>query len=116
VVQPDILVLCDRRKLDKKGYGMRGAPDMVVEILSPSSTRMDRVIKHKKYQQYGVREYWLVDPLTATVEVHLLNDGQFKKAAQYNAMDSIPVQVLPGCHIDLSEVFAEIIATGIPKN
>ena len=62
MVEPDISVVCDNNKLDK--HGCKGAPDMVVEILSPSTRRHDRLVKLGLYQQAGVREYWIVDPET----------------------------------------------------
>ena len=108
VVQPDILVVCDRKKLDPKGYGYRGAPEMVVEIVSPSTARMDRLVKYKKYQQFGVKEYWIVYPATRTVEVHLLANGQYIKKV-YDETDTVPVHVLEGCLINFAEVFAEAV-------
>jgi len=102
VCQPDIVVICDNSKLDEKGC--KGAPDLVVEILSPSSLRMDRVIKLEKYRQAGVREYWIVDPETRSVEAYVL-DGKRYYITVY--IDEAPVSVLPGCVIDLKEVFPE---------
>ena len=65
VVEPDISVICDKNKLDK--HGCKGAPDMVIEVLSPSTLRHDRFVKLALYQQAGVREYWVVEPETRTV-------------------------------------------------
>lgn len=65
VVEPDISVICDKNKLDK--HGCKGAPDMVIEVLSPSTLRHDRFVKLALYQQAGVREYWIVEPETRTV-------------------------------------------------
>jgi Uma2 family endonuclease len=106
VVQPDVTVVCDRSKLSDKGKGCNGAPDLAVEILSPSSAKMDRIVKYKQYEKYGVREYWLVDPTHKTVEVYTLVSGKYEKAA-YADGDTVPVGVLPGCEVDLATVFME---------
>jgi len=100
VCQPDLVVVCDSSKLDEKGC--KGAPDLVIEILSSSSLRMDRVIKLEKYRQAGVREYWIVDPETCSVEACVL-DGERYYLTGY--IDEAPVNVLPGCVIDLKKVF-----------
>ena len=104
VVQPDIVVVCDSSKLDKKGCN--GAPDLAVEVLSPSSTKHDRVLKFHAYQRAGVREYWIVDPDSKTVSVHILEDGRYVSSA-YADTDTAPVHVLDGCTINLTEVFEE---------
>ena len=102
VCQPDIVVVCDKFKLDEKGC--KGAPDLVIEILSPSSLRMDRLIKLEKYRQAGVREYWIVDPEARGVEAYVLDSGRYY-ATGY--IDEAPVDVLPGCVIDVKEIFPE---------
>jgi len=102
VVQPDLVVVCDRSKIDEKGC--KGAPDVVIEILSPSTARRDRMVKFQQYQQAGVREYWIVDPDTKTVQVCILKDGLYFVTPY---ADTAPVTVLPGCSINLQEVFAE---------
>ena len=104
VVQPDLLVVCDRTKLD--GKSCIGAPDLVIEILSPSTALNDRVIKFRRYLSAGVREYWVVDPTSETVAVHILNNGAYIATAYANN-DAIPVHVLKGCTINLTEVFEE---------
>lgn len=68
-MEPDISVICGRDKLDK--HGCKGAPDMVIEILSPTSLRHDRLVKLNLYQRAGVREYWIADPENRTVRVML---------------------------------------------
>lgn len=75
VLQPDLVVICDRSKLD--AAGARGAPDWVVEILSPSTTSRDRVAKRHVYERHGVREYWVVDPASRQAVVHVLRDGVY---------------------------------------
>ena len=105
VVQPDILVVCDKTKLDDKGC--IGAPDMLVEILSPSSTLHDRVRKFRRYQQAGVREYWIIDPVSKSVNVNILKNGKYFVDA-FDENDTVPVYVLEGCTVELSEIFAEV--------
>lgn len=105
VVQPDISVVCDLTRLDSRGY--RGAPDMVIEILSPSTQRHDRVVKFNLYQRAGVREYWFVSPEEQTVQVFLRNDSGFLLPHEsYSKTELARVQVLDDCVIDLSKVFA----------
>ena len=103
VFQPDIVVICDLSILG--GTGCLGAPDMVIEILSPSTAGRDRVLKFNAYLHAGVREYWIVDPDCKTVSVHLLENGKYVTKA-YAEHDTVPVNVLEGCEIDLVEVFA----------
>ena len=107
VVQPDIIVICDRSKLDSKGGGYKGAPDLVIEILSPSTARMDRITKYKKYLQAGVREYWIVDIDNKIVDVHILENSKYVKTAHAET-ETIPVHVLEGCMINLEEVFEDM--------
>lgn len=104
IVIPDITVVCDKSKLNE--HGCVGAPDLVVEILSPFTAGLDRVIKFNKYLQAGVREYWLADPDSKTVTTHILNDGHYITNA-YGENETINVRVLDGCDIYLTEVFAE---------
>jgi len=106
VVQPDILVVCDTEKLDDGGC--KGAPDMVIEVLSPSTAQYDWDDKWEKYQQAGVREYWIVDFQNKLVYVFLLQDGHFFRHKVYNKTETAQVNVLDGCSIDLSKVFAEL--------
>ena len=73
--QPDVKVVCDRSKI--KADGIHGAPDLVVEVLSPSTSRYDRFQKMPVYERNGVREYWIVDPLNKTIEQYILEDGRF---------------------------------------
>ena len=106
LVEPDISVVCDRNKLDK--YGCKGAPDLVIEILSPSTQRHDRLVKLGLYQRAGVREYWIVSPEEQTVQVLLLDDGgNLRPHELYGREEIARVNVLEGCFIDLEKVFAE---------
>jgi len=102
VVQPDIVIVCDHSKLDD--VGCKGSPDMVVEILSPSNSRYDMVTKFNTYLRAGIREYWILDPEARTLAVHILKDGNYITHA-YISEDIVPVNILDGFSVDLSEVF-----------
>ena len=104
VVQPDLLVVCDKSKIDEKS--IIGAPDMIVEILSPSTASYDMIKKFMLYLNANVLEYWIVDPETGTVIVNILNDGTYSAKA-YDKTSVVPISVLEGCSVDLSEVFDE---------
>jgi len=106
MVEPDISVVCDKSRLDK--HGCKGAPDLIVEILSPSTQRYDRFVKLTLYQRAGVREYWIVEPETQTVQV-MLQDGSgiLQLHEVYGRRDIARVNVLDGCFIDLGKVFPE---------
>jgi Uma2 family endonuclease len=105
VVQPDIVVICDEKKRGPEGC--RGAPDLVVEILSPTNTAIEMERKLKLYRQAEVREYWVVDPENNGLTVyHFKNGGPFP-ANIYEKTDTVPVAILPGLNITLEQVFAE---------
>jgi Uma2 family endonuclease len=97
VVQPDVLVVCDRRKLDQRG--VRGAPDLVVEVLSPSTASHDQIRKRRVYERAGVRELWLVHPYDRMLTVYRLQDGEFGKPDLYDLSAETSVAVLPGVRI-----------------
>ena len=105
VVQPDVFVVCDPAKLD--GKRCNGAPDFVVEVLSPSSASRDTLLKYNKYMQAGVREYWTVDPVDKYVRVSVLKDGKFETIDYINP-ETLPVKALEGCTIDIRRVFSEV--------
>lgn len=106
VVEPDLSLICDHSKLDDQGC--KGAPDMVIEILSPSTQRHDRLTKLNLYQRAGVREYWIVNPDDKDVQVFLLDgSGLFRVHGFYGREDIARVNVLEGCFIELCKVFPE---------
>lgn len=105
LVEPDVSVVCDPSKLDDIGY--KGAPDLVMEILSPTTQRHDRFTKFNLYQQAGVQEYWIVDPDNKSVQVFILDDGRYVAKDFGTVEDTLKVNVLEGCTIDLSQVFLE---------
>ena len=104
VVQPDILVVCDPSKLSD-GKACRGAPDLVIEILSAASVITDRKVKIEKYREAGVKEYWIVDPAGREISVNLLKDGRYIPTLY---KDNVPSSVLSGLTIDLKAVKAAL--------
>ena len=104
MVQPDLLVIC--HEYDYHAIRYEGAPDLVVEILSPSSRMKDMILKLHKYQNAGVREYWIVDPEHHTVTVHLFDTEEYDPV-KYTFREEIPVGISGGsCSIDFSKVRA----------
>ncbi|MBU0701840.1 Uma2 family endonuclease [bacterium] len=103
VVQPDILVVCDRTKLDSKKC--KGAPDLAIEILSPSTTKKDMTVKFSLYERVGVKEYWIVHPLDKTIFVYKLEGNKYARAEMYSAEDKIKVGIFEDLEIDLAAVF-----------
>ena len=103
VVQPDICVICDHSKLDDAGC--RGAPDLIVEILSPSTASKDLNEKYQLYEEHGVKEYWVVYPGEAVLEIYELQEGKYVSRGKYVKEDEVTSKVLPGLKIALSEVF-----------
>lgn len=98
-VEPDISVICDSNKLNDNGCV--GAPDWIIEIVSPGSRQMDYFIKLFKYRTAGVREYWIVDPDKNTITVW---NFQARDTTTYSFTDSIPVGLYPGFSINLSKL------------
>ncbi len=104
VVQPDIIVVCDPEKLDEKGC--IGAPDLVVEVLSPSTAKNDLKDKYLLYEMAGVREYWVVHPLDELLTVFKNNgDGKLAFDKIYTYDDQVKVGIFDGLIIELKEVF-----------
>lgn len=99
-VEPDISVICDKSKLDDKGC--HGAPDWIVEVVSPSTQRMDYSVKLFKYRTAGVREYWIVNPVTKTVQTYSF-DGE-EDSSQLSFIDEIPVHIFNGLTIRICDL------------
>ena len=97
VVQPDVLVVCDPAKIDRRG--VRGAPDWLLEVLSPSTAAHDQIAKRRTYERAGVREYWLVHPSDRTLTVYVLDNGQYGRPDIYELKDETPITMLPGVSI-----------------
>ncbi len=106
VVQPDILVVCDKSKLDRRG--MRGAPDLVVEILSEHTSKKDMTVKLDLYERHHVKEYWIVNPDGKNIMVFKLDRSKkYKKPETYFVGDELKVGIFKDLTIVLDEVFAE---------
>ena len=104
VVQPDICVICDLSKLDERGCC--GAPDMIVEILSPSTLKKDVNEKFYLYEEAGVKEYWIVHPKDKSVTVFILQeDGKYDEGTFYEEEGKVPVYTFDNCTIDLTDIF-----------
>lgn len=109
VVQPDLSVVCDPRKLDDEGC--LGAPDWVIEILSPSTSARDHVLKRGLYERFGVREYWLIHPIDRLITRYLRGeDGRFGPAEIEEASGLTRVGIFPDLEIDWNLVFARFPA------
>ncbi|HNV92256.1 MAG TPA: Uma2 family endonuclease [Thauera aminoaromatica] len=106
VVQPDVLVVCDPAKIDRRG--VRGAPDWLLEVLSPSTAAHDQIAKRRTYERAGVREYWLVHPGDRTLTVYLLDNGQYGRPEIYELKDATPIGVLPGVSIAWDALVARL--------
>jgi Uma2 family endonuclease len=107
IVQPDIAVVCDKAKRHREGC--RGAPDLIVEILSETNRSHDTLLKFNKYLEAGVREYWVVDPRDKTLHAHTLvktAEGNHYQTSAYDGTAHVKVGVLEDCIISLDEVFA----------
>jgi len=109
VVQPDLLVVCDPAKL-ADGKAVRGAPDLVIEILSPSTVRHDRIVKFMKYRQAAVREIWFANPDTGDIEVcKRLGDCGEYTTNSFELGQEIVVGILPELTINLNEIFEHLV-------
>lgn len=106
VVQPDVLVVCDGHKLDKRG--VRGAPDWVVEVLSPSTAGHDQINKRQLYERHGVREYWLIHPVDRVLTIYNWVDGAFGKPEIYALAGETPVGILPEIVIRWDELASRL--------
>jgi Uma2 family endonuclease len=106
VLQPDLCVICDASKIDEKGC--LGAPDIVVEILSPSNSKKELKFKYQVYQESGVLEYWVVIPTERFVTIYTLVNGVFVSAAPLTDDDVLTSSVLPGFSISVSDLFSTI--------
>ena len=105
VMQPDLLVVCDNDKIDKNS--INGAPDLIIEIASPSNIHTELFRKFNYYLKAGVKEYWVVDPELKKVVVHILENDHYISSS-YEDSDHIPVTILPGLEIALADLWAKI--------
>lgn len=104
VLQPDICVICDKAKLDDKGC--IGAPDIVIEILSPGNNKVELFHKYGIYEEYGVKEYWVVSPAHKTLLKYTLDVvGKYLPSKLFTVSEKVYSEVLPGFELDLDAVF-----------
>ncbi len=104
IVQPDILVICDQSKIDERG--IKGAPDWIIEITSPSTLKHDFGTKLLLYQEFGVREYWIADPSTKKINVYRLNNfGKYTPGLIFQEDENIGVSIFPDFTMNLREIF-----------
>ena len=104
VVQPDITVICNTAIID--GRGCLGAPDITVEVLSPSTRKKDLKIKHDLYEEFGVKEYWIVDPVKLLfVKYTLKQSGFYDEGKIYHQTDEFTSDLLPGFKLNVYDVF-----------
>jgi len=106
VVQPDICVICDLEKLDDRGC--IGAPDLIVEILSPGNSKTELKHKFELYESNGVREYWIIHSETQDLLIYSLNDGNYVPSRLFTSGDVVKSNVIKGFKLDLEAFFEDI--------
>lgn len=102
-VKPDIVVVCDKDKLRENRIA--GAPDLIIEILSKSTAKIDKMIKFNRYQRAGVKEYWIVDPIYETIDVFLLEDKYYKHVETFANGEEIKVNIFEDLSFNLKHIF-----------
>ena len=103
VVQPDLCVICDQNKLDDKGCN--GAPDLIVEILSPGNSKKEMGIKFDLYEENGVKEYWIVEPAEKSIFIYLLQNDRFIGLKPLIEDDKMKSPLFPALDFDVREIF-----------
>jgi Uma2 family endonuclease len=106
VVQPDVLIVSELQKLDARG--MRGAPDWLAEVLSPSTARHDKIVKIPAYERAGVREVWLINPMDRTLSVYRLEGGRYGRPTLLELKGQTRLTALFGVSIDWDRVLARL--------
>jgi Uma2 family endonuclease len=104
-VHPDLMVICDKAGLRESAY--YGVPILIIEIISPSNQSHDRIRKYNTYMEFGVKEYWIVNPKLKTIEVYILKEGEYKQNGVYNGCNSAVSPSFDELEIHLREVFSE---------
>ncbi len=107
VVQPDICVICDPTKIERRGC--LGAPDLIIEVLSPGTAARDWKDKFDLYEEGGVGEYWIVSPLEQDITVFVLDEttARYRLVGEYAAPGAVPCATLPGLALDWADIFPE---------
>lgn len=107
VVQPDILVVCDENKITKN-MGIQGAPDLIIEVLSPTSKKHDTFVKYNLYQYYGVKEYWIIDGEVGVIYQYIINEKNiYTLPKTYEITENIKVNILKDCTISLKNIIEQ---------
>jgi Uma2 family endonuclease len=106
VVQPDVFIVCDLQKIDARG--MRGAPDWIAEVLSPSTASRDCVVKLPVYERAGVSEVWLIDPIGRTLTLYRLEGGRYGSPILLELKGQTELTAVPGITIDWDKMLANI--------
>jgi Uma2 family endonuclease len=107
-VQPDVLFISAARRPPSGSKLFEGAPDLIVEVLSPSTIRVDRTVKFNAYERAGVREYWLVDPKMQAIEVYVLTKGEFALLGQFGPNEVVQSAILEGFAAAVNTLFAAV--------
>ena len=108
VLQPDLLFVARDRESIITADNIKGAPSIVIEVMSPSTSTRDREVKRDIYSEYGVGEYWLVDPYACTISVMALQGNAFQGLATYGVGDILASPALPGLSLDLRDIFQSL--------
>jgi Uma2 family endonuclease len=107
IVQPDLIFVSKERRAVLEKARIAGAPDLAVEILSPSTATRDRSLKLQTYERHGVAHYWLLDPERGDLEEYVLSDGKFRLVSKLTGPVAFQPRVFPGFTLDLGQVWAE---------
>ena len=102
IVQPDISIICDKNKLTDKGCV--GSPDMIVEVVSPSNSRDDYIKKLNLYEQFKIREYWIVNPMKKSILVYTLSQNGYEMPDSYTFNDKVKVNIYDDLEIDFKQL------------
>lgn len=105
IVQPDIIFISGDRLHIITELNIQGAPDLVVEIISDASRRIDKVLKRMLYERYGVREYWIIDPVVEILERYILKDDRYQKVGEYQSGEIFSPEIFKELDIDLQKIF-----------
>ncbi len=103
VVQPDIVVVCEKDKLDERGC--KGSPDIVIEVLSPWTAKKDMITKYHLYERHGVKQYWIFDPAIDEVVIFKLKGDKYGEPQEYGKGEKVRVDMFEGLEIDLGTIF-----------
>ena len=105
VVQPDLCVICDERKIQESGC--LGAPDLVGEILSPGNNKKELRLKYDVYEEAGVKEYWVIHPIEQTLLIYSLIDGKYRSSGLFVSGDVVESTCIPGFKLNLVDIFED---------